>query len=216
MNIMMIDFSYIDLIKITLAFASGAVLGVEREYRSKPAGFRTMIMITLGACLFTILSFRINPTTPDRIAANIITGIGFIGAGVIFKEGMKVSGLTTAATIWVAAAIGMAIGYGAYHLAVILTLVVLGTLLLLSRLEESLDRLHQIKIYQVSIYLKKYSIVQLEEELSKMQLNYLRLKISKESEEVVTVSYKIESKQSGYETLNNFLLNADFIKGFEV
>lgn len=205
-----------DLIKIALAFALGAVLGVEREYRSKPAGFRTMIMITLGACLFTILSFRINPTTPDRIAANIITGIGFIGAGVIFKEGMKVSGLTTAATIWVAAAIGMAVGYGAYHLAIILTVVVLGTLLLLSRLEEFLDKLHQIKVYDISISIKKYSIQQLEEEMKKMNLDFLRFKILKESEESVTVSYKIEARQNGYENLNHFLLSSDNIKGFEV
>lgn len=210
------DFSYIDLIKIALAFALGAVLGVEREYRSKPAGFRTMIMITLGACLFTIISYKVDAAAPDRIAANIITGIGFIGAGVIFKEGLKVSGLTTAATIWVAAAIGMAIGYGAFYLAAILTAVVLGTLLILSKLEEVLDRLHQIKVYQISISLKKYSIAQLEEELTKMKLDYLRFKISKESEEVVTVSYKIESKQSGYENLNNFLLSSDSIKGFEV
>ncbi|MBI1780897.1 MAG: MgtC/SapB family protein [Sphingobacteriales bacterium] len=212
----MMDFSYIDLIKIALAFALGAVLGVEREYRSKPAGFRTMIMITLGACLFTIISYKVDAAAPDRIAANIITGIGFIGAGVIFKEGLKVSGLTTAATIWVAAAIGMAIGYGAFYLAAILTAVVLGTLLILSKLEEVLDRLHQIKVYQISISLKKYSIAQLEEELTKMKLDYLRFKISKESEEVVTVSYKIESKQSGYENLNNFLLSSDSIKGFEV
>jgi putative Mg2+ transporter-C (MgtC) family protein len=213
---MMMDFSYIDFIKIALAFAFGAVLGIEREYRSKPAGFRTMIMITLGACLFTILSFRINPTTPDRIAANIITGIGFIGAGVIFKEGLKVSGLTTAAAIWVAAAIGMSIGYGAFHLAAVLTLVVLGTLLLLSRLEDILERLHQVKIYRVSFSIEKFSINQLEDELKLLQVEFMRFKISKESETVVTVYYKIEAKQSGYEKLNTFLLNSTSIKAFEV
>ena len=212
----MIDFSYIDLIKIALAFAFGAVLGIEREYRSKPAGFRTMIMITLGACLFTILSFRINPTTPDRIAANIITGIGFIGAGVIFKEGMKVSGLTTAATIWVAAAIGMSIGYGAFHLAAILTLVVLGTLLLLSKLEDLLERLHQVKLYRISFSVDNYSIKQLEEDLSKLGVEFMRIKTIKESVNLVSVSYKIEAKQSGYEKLNSFLLESKNINGFEV
>ncbi|MBI2730611.1 MAG: MgtC/SapB family protein [Sphingobacteriales bacterium] len=212
----MMDFSYIDLIKIALAFAFGAVLGIEREYRSKPAGFRTMIMITLGACLFTILSFRINPSTPDRIAANIITGIGFIGAGVIFKEGLKVSGLTTAATIWVASAIGMSIGYGAFHLAAILTLVVLGTLLLLSRLEDFLERLHQVKVYKVSFSIENFSIQQLEEELKSLQVDFMRFKTIKQSETIVTVYYKIEAKQSGYENLNNFLLGSAKIKAFEV
>ena len=129
------DISYTDILKIAIAFALGALLGIEREYRNKPAGFRTLIMITVGATVFTILSYRINSSTPDRIAANIITGIGFIGAGVIFKEGMKVSGMTTAATIWMAAAVGMAVGYGAYYLAGGVTLVMLFTLILLSKLE---------------------------------------------------------------------------------
>ena len=129
------DISYTDILKIAIAFALGALLGMEREYRNKPAGFRTLIMITVGATVFTILSYRINSSTPDRIAANIITGIGFIGAGVIFKEGMKVSGMTTAATIWMAAAVGMAVGYGAYYLAGGVTLVMLFTLILLSKLE---------------------------------------------------------------------------------
>src|ERR1700752_2697526 len=105
-----------DIVKILLSFALGSLLGIEREYKKKPAGFRTLIMITVGATLFTILSNRI-AANPDRIAANIITGIGFIGAGVIFKEGVKVSGMTTAATIWISAAIGMATGYGAFPLA---------------------------------------------------------------------------------------------------
>lgn len=212
----MLEFNSTDLIKIALAFALGAVLGVEREYRSKPAGFRTMIMIAVGACLFTILSFRIDPSNPDRIAANIITGIGFIGAGVIFKEGLKVSGLTTAATIWIAAAIGMATGYGAYPLAVIVTILVLATLMALSKLEDYLDKLHQVKIYQVSLSFKNYSIAQLENEFTKMKLNYLRFKIIKETDEVVTLSYKIEAKSSGYDQLNHFLLNTADVKGFIV
>lgn len=212
----MLEFNSIDLIKIALAFALGAVLGVEREYRSKPAGFRTMIMIAVGACLFTILSFRIDPPNPDRIAANIITGIGFIGAGVIFKEGLKVSGLTTAATIWIAAAIGMATGYGAYLLALIVTVLVLATLMALSKLEEYLDKLHQVKIYQVSLSFKNYSIARLESEFDKMKLNYLRFKINKETDDVVTLSYKIEAKITGYDQLNHFLLNTADVKGFMV
>src|ERR1700760_4848757 len=94
------------IIRLFLSLLFGAVIGFEREYRSKAAGFRTITMITVGSTLFTINSYMLGaPGNPDRIASNIITGIGFIGAGVIFKDGFSVSGLTTASTIWASAAI---------------------------------------------------------------------------------------------------------------
>jgi len=97
-----------DFYKIGLALVLGAVLGVEREYRSKAAGFRTLTMISIGACLFTIISRHLGgEQNPDRIASNIVQGIGFLGAGVIFKDNVSVSGLTTATSIWVASAIGI-------------------------------------------------------------------------------------------------------------
>src|SRR5689334_14143868 len=96
------------LIKVAVAIAVGALVGAEREYRSKSAGFRTMVLISVGATIFTYCSQLIGgPNSPDRIASNIATGIGFIGAGVIFKSEGRVSGLTSAATIWVVAAMGM-------------------------------------------------------------------------------------------------------------
>ena len=85
--------------QVSVAFVIGAIIGLEREFRSKPAGFRTMILICVGSCLYTILSKEIGNGSADRIASNIVTGIGFIGAGVIFKEGISVNGLTTAALI---------------------------------------------------------------------------------------------------------------------
>src|ERR1039458_7165312 len=117
------------ILRLCLALLFGAIVGFEREYRSKAAGFRTITIITIGAALFTICSFKLGyPSNRDRIASNIITGIGFIGAGTIFKDGSIVAGLTTAATIWVAAAMGMALGIGEYMLATLtltLTIVVL-------------------------------------------------------------------------------------------
>jgi putative Mg2+ transporter-C (MgtC) family protein len=102
----------------------GALIGFERELRDQPAGFRTHILVALGSCVFTVISaygfgalvgeradVRIDPT---RIAAQIVTGIGFLGAGVIFRQGLTVRGLTTAASLWVTAALGMAVGAGAY------------------------------------------------------------------------------------------------------
>src|SRR5262249_33409635 len=106
--------SYEILIRFVLAAIWGGLVGAEREYRSKAAGFRTMIMISMGSCLFTMLSILIGGSTPDRIASNIVTGIGFLGAGVIFRGETKVNGSTTAASIWAVAAVGMGIGGGYY------------------------------------------------------------------------------------------------------
>lgn len=104
------------LIKIFLALILGGALGMERQYHDKPAGFATNCLICLGAMLFTVLSeiMGFAGGDPGRIAAQIVTGVGFIGAGSILRDGNKISGLTTAAGVWLVAAIGMAIGYGEY------------------------------------------------------------------------------------------------------
>jgi putative Mg2+ transporter-C (MgtC) family protein len=118
-----------EVLKLLLAMIVGGLTGAEREFRDKSAGFRTILLITVGSTLFTIFSLGIGvETNPTRIAANIVTGIGFLGAGAILREGHRVTGLTTAATIWLAAALGMGIGAGKYALtgiATVLTLVVL-------------------------------------------------------------------------------------------
>ena len=119
--------------RLLLAAGLGAAVGLEREYRQKPAGLRTNILIALGSALFTILSIAMghDSGTADRIAAQIVTGIGFLGGGAILRSGNTVHGMTTAATIWVNAAIGVAAGMGEYALATataVITLVVLAAL----------------------------------------------------------------------------------------
>lgn len=112
------------LIKLVLAVLLGGIIGFEREVAGKPAGLRTNILICIGACLFTIISGKFF-ADPARISAQLVTGIGFLGAGAIMREGEHVRGLTTAATIWAVAAIGMSIGYGHYTLAGMVTLTIL-------------------------------------------------------------------------------------------
>jgi putative Mg2+ transporter-C (MgtC) family protein len=98
----------------------GAAIGVERELRNKPAGISTNCFVMAGACLFTFASMGVDPNSPARIAAQVVSGVGFLGAGMILKsEGDKVKNLTTAAAVWFAAAIGMVIGLGWYLVAVI-------------------------------------------------------------------------------------------------
>jgi putative Mg2+ transporter-C (MgtC) family protein len=121
------------LLRLLLAAGLGAALGLEREFRAKPAGLRTNILIALGSALLTMASIEIgrNGQSPDRIAAQIIAGIGFLGGGAILRSGETVRGLTTAATIWVNAAIGIAAGAGLFAMASIaaaLALIVLGVL----------------------------------------------------------------------------------------
>jgi putative Mg2+ transporter-C (MgtC) family protein len=128
--------------RLVLAALLGAVLGAEREWRNKEAGLRTNILITIGSALFTLMSIELTDgRTGDtsRVAAQIVTGIGFLGAGAIMRTNGGIQGLTTAATIWVNAAIGVAAGGGEYHLAVIATGITLAVLLVLPPIEKYLD-----------------------------------------------------------------------------
>jgi len=130
------------LARLALAAGLGSVIGLEREWRNKPAGLRTNILIALGAALFTTVSVRVGESgaTPDRIAAQVVTGIGFLGAGAILRTGRSVHGMTTAATIWVNAAIGMAAGAGEFLMATIATVVTLVVLAVLGPVEEYFER----------------------------------------------------------------------------
>lgn len=111
-----------DLIKIILSLIAGLLLGIEREVKDKAAGFKTITIICLGSTLFTILSFKIGAGDSEdatRIASYVVSGIGFLGAGVIFNDGINVNGLTTAGIIWIAADIGMSFGFGEYLIGIV-------------------------------------------------------------------------------------------------
>ena len=139
-----------DILKIVLAVAAGGLIGIEREFRDKAAGFRTLIFICVGSCLFTILSSYFAPASdPNRIAANIVTGVGFLGAGVILRYDGKVIGLTTAATIWTTAAVGMGIGGGAYMISAIVVAAALFVLWLLPAVEQRIDNAREERKYEV-------------------------------------------------------------------
>lgn len=138
--------------QVTLAAILGGIIGIEREWRGRPAGFRTNILIALGSCVFTLLSIHgfplqeSNAQDSARIAAQIVSGIGFLGAGALLQTRNKTKGMTTAATIWLVAAIGMAVGTGSYFLAVFTTLLTAAVLQLLrpvSKMVEQEGRVHK-------------------------------------------------------------------------
>ena len=130
--------------RLLLSALLGGLLGLEREWRQKSAGLRTNILIAMGSTLFTMMSIDVSAGSggdSTRIASGIVTGIGFLGAGAIMRTGAGVKGLTTAAMIWVNAAVGVAVGGGEYRLAVIATAVALVVLILLNPVENLIDRL---------------------------------------------------------------------------
>ena len=110
-------------IGILLSLVLGYMIGIEREWRHKDAGISTHILVIAGSMTFTLLSAVVDPLSTSRIASGIVTGVGFLCAGLILKEGGNVKNLTTAASIWLAAAIGMALGFGFYVIAIIAAVV---------------------------------------------------------------------------------------------
>jgi putative Mg2+ transporter-C (MgtC) family protein len=148
------DFS-IDLtmtVKLLMSALLGGLIGLEREVHGRPAGFRTHLLVSLGACLFVLTSLHLYQlfgskagsgpvgVDPGRIAAQVVAGIGFLGAGAIIRERASIRGLTTAACLWVAAALGVACGVGMFVVAMLVTAVALLSLLLLKKVETLLSR----------------------------------------------------------------------------
>jgi putative Mg2+ transporter-C (MgtC) family protein len=134
------------LFRLFLSSLLGAIVGVEREIHKRAAGFRTHILVCIGSTLFMLTSVSVafsysgaGDADPSRIAAGVVTGIGFLGAGAIIRYGESIKGLTTAASVWVVASIGLSVGAGMYWAAVATTGIVLAVLVL-SRLEEQFER----------------------------------------------------------------------------
>ncbi len=202
--------------QVSVAFIIGAIIGLEREFRSKPAGFRTMIFICVGSCLYTILSKEDNTVSPDRIASNIVTGVGFIGAGVIFKEGISVNGLTTAALIWITAALGMAIGYHNYPLAIVVSSMVVVALFVLEPVQQLINRLHKVKDYKIKTTdTSDTFIMEMEKFFRAHEVGFRCMKMVKENNDVI-YSYRIGAPKRDYDIVNTFLRSHPLVKSFEM
>jgi len=130
------------VLRIGLALALGALVGIDREWRQKHAGLKTMTLVSLGAAAFALMSDTFGPLNhnPGQIAAAVVSGIGFIGAGVIMHRGLTVQGVTTAATLWAVASLGVAIGLGQYLLAIVLTVGIAVVQVMLRRIETIIVR----------------------------------------------------------------------------
>ena len=145
------DLAVTDIARVGLAALAGGLIGLEREFRDKAAGFRTMILIAVGAALFTILSENMAGENGDvaKIAGYVVSGVGFLGAGAILRDGLRVAGLTTAATIWVTAAIGMTMGMGEFLFGGLITVAMMIVLWIFPVIEHAVDRARDTNTYEI-------------------------------------------------------------------
>ncbi len=127
------------VIRLALAMGAGAMVGIEREKTRHPAGMRTYMLVSIGSALITLVSLSMFPEDPTRITAAVISGIGFLGAGTIFRDRNNVRGLTTAASIWVVAGLGVALGAGLYFMAAVGAVAIMLTLYMVN-IEKQIEK----------------------------------------------------------------------------
>lgn len=204
------------LTRLGLSLLIGMLIGAEREYRNKSAGLRTMILICLGSTIFSMISLRNSHETEiGRIASNIVTGIGFLGAGAIMRDGLSVSGMTTASSIWVVAALGMAIGFGEFTLAVAGTGISLVVLTIFNYFQKGFDNLHKTIDLSVVFNIDRNGIREMEETMNQLKLSFDRRKEGR-SEGDVRYEYEVTGRSGRVQQLIDYLIaQKEKVKSFE-
>ena len=170
------------LLRIALSMVLGGVIGFERERDNQPAGLRTHMILVIGACLAMILSINIGAvshTDPGRIAAQVISGIGFLGAGAILRFGFNVKGLTTATTLWTMAIVGLVIGAGYYWIAIITTIIMLIVLAALNVIEKNYVRVNVIRNIVIDLQDRKSVLRDLRETIYKLTDKVMSFSVQK-------------------------------------
>lgn len=202
------------ILRLVMALVIGGLIGAEREYRSKSAGFRTMMLICLGSMLFTTFSIHISNADTDRIASNIVTGIGFLGAGVIFKSDNRINGITTAATIWAVAALGMGIGDGAYLIVLLSTAFIMIALWVLTPLESVIDKFNQSHTYRIVSKYRDDLLKEYEQMMSDCELKYKRIKRTKSGEHIIG-TWHVHGSERNHNRFSKLILHHPLVTNFE-
>ena len=203
-----------DVIKLLLAVLIGGLIGAERECRDKAAGFRTIILICVGATLFTIFSLRMGGDVDQvRIAANIVSGVGFIGAGAILRDEGRITGLTTASTIWLAAALGIGIGGGYYLFCSAATGIVLIVLWLFPLFETLLGNVWEVRTYEVTCEVSLEKLTQLEEMFTRCALSISRRTQARCGGDM-TCTWVAYGRPKNHDRLGKMLFADPEVKGF--
>lgn len=196
------------LVKLALAIVIGATIGIERELRSKSAGFRTIMLICLGATLFTIFSQVLGKeVSPDRMAANVVVGIGFLGAGVIFRSSNsnRVNGITTAASIWLAAALGVGVGCGYYTASILGCICVVFILFIFSFFDRFLDRMNQLRVYKITYPYEDNQQHKYEELLKQHRLS-IKSGTQTKTGNIITGTWTVKGSEAKHHEFIEFIL----------
>lgn len=204
-----------DLVKVLCALLVGTIIGAEREYHDKTAGLRTIILISVGSALYTIFSLRIGgPNDPARITAQIVTGVGFLGAGVILHQGRQVKGLTTAATVWLAAALGIGAGSGYLLFTTLIAFLALLVLWAMPILETRLETSRLTRLYQATTVLKAAKSTELAELFHKCGLQ-IRSESQSKHGDMLLISIKAAGRVEGHEQVVKTLIADPEVKEFD-
>lgn len=209
------------VLRLLLAAALGGMIGLEREASGKPAGFRTNLLICVGAALITEVSYFVSlaggPTAdPGRIAAQIVSGIGFLGAGSIMHARGGVTGLTTAATLWVVAAIGMAVGARAYLAAMVVTSLVMLALMVLGRVEDHLiPRRPADRNVMVTLLPPAQNLVMIEDRLTELGFAVDMLRAERIGEGVVA-TFQVRGDSKKWDEAIHALLGIDGVQKIDL
>jgi putative Mg2+ transporter-C (MgtC) family protein len=209
-----------DIIKLLLALFLGGLIGFEREMRDKTAGFRTLMFISTGSALLTIFSMRMAQLPgfaagdPARIAAQIVSGIGFLGAGAILRDRGEIRGLTTAATIWLAAALGIGAGAGEYLFSATAAGIILLALLLFPALEGHIGTLNQTRTYEIISPARLEIFERLKELFRSRHLALQHVRRSRSGEDMIC-RFVVSGRPSNHEAAVNDLFADAEIKSFD-
>jgi putative Mg2+ transporter-C (MgtC) family protein len=195
-----------DALQLILAVLIGGLIGAEREYRDKAAGFRTIMLICVGATIFSNFSLRLGGAVePTRIAASVVSGVGFLGAGAILRGSGHVTGLTTASTIWLAAALGMGIGGGQYAVVLAATAAVLIVLSVFPRIEIWIDNLTHARTYEVVCPANDEALKEIESLFRENGLHVMRTGHAKSGDRL-TCEWEVQGKPEEHDQLIGKLL----------
>jgi len=204
-----------DIIKLLAAIIIGGIIGAEREFRDKAAGFRTIIFICVGATLFTIFSLRLGGgQDPTRIAAGIVTGVGFLGAGAILRDAGRVTGLTTASTIWLAAALGMGIGGGYFRVCGIMAVLALIVLWAFAKFEAFIGNVRDTRTYEVVCPVRANNYEELERLFVDCGLHVSSRKRAKSGEDMVC-TWNVYGPHKAHDCLTDKLLARADVREFK-
>jgi len=207
----------LDLYKALLSVAAGLILGLERELKDKAAGLKTITIITLGATLFSIISYKVGGVEHGTaIAAYIVSGVGFIGAGVIFKDSFTVSGLTTAGIIWLAAAIGTSIGFGEFYMAATFLGAALLTIFILTPIMNTVFK--PMKTRPLELEIDKSRMEVFSNVVNTLKSHGIRVEERgiKTKDDRVIISVELILKEKQWDWLQHYLLENRDIRSFSM